>query len=161
MPESTVKVAAVQAAPVFLDTGASLEKALTLIQKAAAEGARLIVFPEAFLPAWPAWVDEVLPGEDAAWHLRLLEQSVVVPGPVTERLAEAARAAGARLVMGVDEREEHGGTVYNTLLYFDANGRLLGKHRKLVPTHAERLVWGMGTAPTCRSTRPRWVGSAA
>jgi nitrilase len=69
---------------------------------------------------------------------------VVVPGPVTERLATAARAAGAQLVMGIDEREAHGGTVYNTLLYFDADGRLLGKHRKLVPTHAERLVWGMG-----------------
>jgi nitrilase len=144
MSESTVKVAAVQAAPVFLDLEASLQKALGLIEKAAAEGARLIVFPEAFLPAWPAWVDEVLPGEDAAWHLRLLEQSVVVPGPVTERLATAARAAGAQLVMGIDEREAHGGTVYNTLLYFDADGRLLGKHRKLVPTHAERLVWGMG-----------------
>jgi nitrilase len=69
---------------------------------------------------------------------------VVVPGPVTERLGAAARAAGAQLVMGIDEREAHGGTVYNTLLYFDADGRLLGKHRKLVPTHAERLVWGMG-----------------
>ena len=86
MSESNVKVAAVQAAPVFLDLEASLEKALGLIEKAAAEGARLVVFPEAFLPAWPAWVDEVLPGEDAAWHLRLLEQSVVVPGP---RKAEA------------------------------------------------------------------------
>ena len=144
MSESSVKVAAVQAAPVFLDLEASLEKALGLIEKAAAEGARLVVFPEAFLPAWPAWVDEVLPGEDEAWHLRLLEQSVVVPGPVTERLAEAARDTGVHLVMGVDERDEHGGTIYNSLLYFDADGRLLGKHRKLVPTHAERLVWGMG-----------------
>ena len=144
MSESNAKVAAVQAAPVFLDLEASLEKALGLIEKAAAEGARLVVFPEAFLPAWPAWVDEVLPGEDEAWHLRLLEQSVVVPGPVTERLAEAARDTGVHLVMGVDERDEHGGTIYNSLLYFDADGRLLGKHRKLVPTHAERLVWGMG-----------------
>jgi len=144
MSESNVKVAAVQAAPVFLDLEASLEKALGLIEKAAAEGARLVVFPEAFLPAWPAWVDEVLPGEDEAWHLRLLEQSVVVPGPVAERLAAAARDTGVHLVMGVDERDEHGGTIYNSLLYFDADGRLLGKHRKLVPTHAERLVWGMG-----------------
>ena len=144
MAESKVKVAAVQAAPVFLDLEASLQKAEGLIEKAAAEGARLVVFPEAFLPAWPAWVDEVLPGEDAAWYLRLLEQSVVVPGPVTARLGAAARAAGVQLVMGVNEREEHGGTIYNTILYFDPEGRLLGRHRKLVPTHAERLVWGMG-----------------
>jgi nitrilase len=148
MPESKVKVAAIQAAPVFLDLEASLQKALRLIEKAAADGAELLVFPEAFLPAWPAWVDEVLPGEDQAWHLRLLEQSVVVPGPVTERLGAAARAAGVHLVMGVDEREANGGTVYNAILYFGADGRLLGRHRKLVPTHAERLVWGWATAPT-------------
>jgi nitrilase len=144
MSKSTVKVAAVQAAPVFLDLKGSLRKALGLIEKAAAEGAQLVVFPEAFLPAWPAWVDEVLPGEDEAWHVRLLEQSVVVPGPVTERLGAAAQRAGVHLVMGVNEREEHGGTVYNTLVYLGPDGSLLGKHRKLMPTHAERLVWGMG-----------------
>ena len=145
-----VKVASVQAAPVFLDLEASVGKAEALIEKAAVEGARLVVFPEAFLPAWPAWVDEVLPGEDAAWHVRLLEQSVVVPGPVTERLGAAARDAGVQLVMGVNEREEHGSTIYNTILFFDADGGLLGKHRKLVPTHAERLVWGMGDGSDLR-----------
>jgi nitrilase len=144
MSASMVKVAAVQAAPVFLDLEASLDKALGLIEKAAAEGAQLVVFPEVFLPAWPAWVDEVLPGEDAAWHLRLLDQSVVVPGPVTQRLGAAARTAGVHLVMGVNEREAHGSTIYNTLVYLDPDGRLLGTHRKLMPTHAERLVWGMG-----------------
>ncbi|MER7457941.1 carbon-nitrogen hydrolase family protein [Micromonospora sp. NPDC126480] len=144
MAESTVRVAAIQAAPVLLDLEASLQKATELIGIAAANGAELIVFPEAFLPGPPVWVDEVLPGEDAAWHLRLLEQSVVVPGPVTDRLGGVARDAGVHLVMGVNERDEHGGTVYNTILYFGPDGRLLGKHRKLVPTHAERLVWGMG-----------------
>jgi nitrilase len=144
MPESTVKVAAIQAAPVLLDLDASLRKAAELIETAAANGARLLVFPEAFLPGPPVWIDEVLPGEDAVWYLRLLEQSVVVPGPVTDRLGKAARDAGVHLVIGVNERELHGGTVYNTILYFDPDGRLLGKHRKLVPTHAERLVWGMG-----------------
>jgi predicted amidohydrolase len=94
--ESTVTVAAIQAAPVFLDLEASLQKALGLIETAA-NGAQLLVFPEAFLPAPPVWVDEVLPGEDAAWHIRLLEQSVVVPGPVTERLGAAARHTGVHL----------------------------------------------------------------
>src|SRR4030095_11550305 len=144
MSQWPMKVAAAQAAPVFLDLEASLQKALTLIEKAAAEGARLVVFPEAFLPAWPAWVDEGLPGADEALHLRLLEQAVVVPGPVTERLGAAARAAGVHLVMGVNEREANGGTVYNTILYLGDDGRLLGRHRKLVPTHAERLGSGVG-----------------
>ena len=144
MATARVRVAAVQAAPVFLDLEASLDKAVRLIAEAAAEGAQLVAFPEAFLPAWPAWIDEVLPGEDAAWHVRLLEQSVVVPGPVTDRLGQAAREAGVHVVIGVNEREERGGTVYNTTVYCGPGGRLLGKHRKLVPTHAERLVWGMG-----------------
>jgi predicted amidohydrolase len=101
----------------------------------------------------------VLPGEDAAWHVRLLEQSVVVPGPVTEQLGTPARQAGVHLVMGVDEREEHGSTVYNTLLYFGPDGRLLGKHRKLMPTHAGGWCGAWGTAPTWRCTRPRSAGS--
>jgi nitrilase len=150
MPESTVRVAAIQAAPVMLDLDASVRKAAELIETAAANGARLLVFPEAFLPGPPIWIDEVLPGEDAVWYLRLLEQSVVVPGPVTDRLGKAARDAGVHLVIGVNERDRHGGTVYNSILYFAPDGRLLGKHRKLVPTHAERLVWGMGDGSDLR-----------
>ncbi len=156
-----VKVAAVQAAPVFLDLEASLGKAEALIEKAAAEGASLVVFPEAFLPAWPAWVDEVLPGEDAAWHVRLLEQSVVVPGPVTERLGAAARDAGVQLVMGVDEREEHGSTIYNTILYLDADGAAA---RQAPQADADpRRAAGVGHGGRLRpdaSTRPPSAGWA-
>jgi len=140
----TVRVAAVQAAPVFLDLSASVDKAIDLVAQACADGAQLVVLPEAFLPAWPAWVDEVLPGEDAVWYVRLLEEAVVVPSATTVRLADAARDNHAFVVIGVNERDEVGSTLYNTLLYFGPDGRLLGKHRKLVPTHAERLVWGMG-----------------
>lgn len=139
-----VRVAAVQAAPVLLDLEASSTRATALIAEAAAGGARLIVFPEAFLPGPPLWVDELLPGRDEAWHLRLLQQSVTVPGPTTERIGAAAREAGAHVVVGVNEVERGGGTVYNATLTFADDGRLIGRHRKLVPTHAERLVWGMG-----------------
>lgn len=139
-----VRVAAVQAAPVFLNLSASVDKAIGLIAKACADGAQLVVLPEAFLPAWPAWVDEVLPGEDEVWHVRLLDEAVVVPSATTVRLADAARDNHAYVVIGVNERDEVGATVYNTLLYFGPDGNLLGKHRKLMPTHAERLVWGMG-----------------
>src|SRR4029453_12775396 len=118
-------------------------------------------FPEAFLPAWPAWVDEVLPGEDEAWHLRLLEQSVVVPGAGTERLGAAARGAGVQLVMGVDEREEHGGTVYNTVLYLDADGRLLICWENYMPL-ARFAISAQGVdiwvAPTLATHEP-WVAS--
>jgi nitrilase len=140
----TVRVAAVQDAPVLLDQDACLTQVDELTEVAAAQGARLVAFPEAFVPGPPIWIDAVLPGDDAEWHVRLLAESVVVPGPAVDRLAATARRAGVVLVVGIDEREERGGTVYNSVLIFDSDGSLLGHHRKLVPTHAERLVWGMG-----------------
>jgi nitrilase len=144
-----VKAAAVQATPVFLDLGATLKKAIALIEEASSEGAELIVFPEAFLPTYPDWVWRVVWDDVAeALYGRLLENSVVVPGPVTEAIGEAAAQAGSYVAMGVNEREEHGGTVYNTLLTFGPDGALLGKHRKLMPTGGERLVWGMGDGST-------------
>jgi nitrilase len=142
MPIAKVVAAAVQAAPVFLDRDATVEKVTRLIKEAAAGGAGLVVFPEAFLPGYPDWVWRLAPWSDRAWYERLYDESVEVPGPATDALAAAAREASTYLSIGVNERE--GGTLYNTLLYFAPDGSLLGKHRKLMPTGAERLVWGQG-----------------
>ena len=139
-----IRVAAVQAAPVFLDHDATTEKACRLIKEAGAEGAQLVVFPEAFIPAYPDWVWRRRPWDDgpADWSGRLFANAVPIPGPATVALGEAARAAGTYVAIGVNERE--GGTLYNTLLFVGADGAVLGKHRKLMPTGGERLVWGFG-----------------
>jgi nitrilase len=144
----SVKVAAVQATPVFLDRAATLDKSCGLVEKAAAEGAHVIVFPETFIPTYPDWVWRTAPWNDSGWWGRLLDQSVVVPSETTERLGLAAAEAGAYVVMGVNERERNGSTIYNTLLYFGPAGTLLGKHRKLMPTGGERVAWGMGDGST-------------
>ena len=145
-----VRAAAVQASPVFLDRDATTEKACSLIDKAAADGAGLIVFPETFVPAYPDWVWRTTPFSGASANLfaRLLDQSVVVPGPVTDAIGEAAARSSAYVSIGVNERERNGSTLYNTQLYFAADGSLVAKHRKLVPTGGERLVWGMGDGST-------------
>ncbi len=146
-----VRVAAIQATPVFLDLDATVEKACDLIAEAGRQGARLAVFPEGFLPSYPFWAWFIPPYKTMALrelYDELLRQSVVVPGPVVDRLSRAAREAGVTVVMGVNERnaEASGTTLYNSLLFIGADGRLLGKHRKLVPTVAERLVHGQGDA---------------
>lgn len=143
------RVAAVQAAHVLLDQQACLAKALTLIEQAAAQGARIIVFPEVFIPGTPLWMDSrpIWDG-DEDWYALLVEHAVVVPGPVTQALGAAAEAAGAFVVMSVQERDPHGSTIYNTTLYLGPDGDLLGKHRKLVPTGSERTVWGRGDGST-------------
>jgi len=139
------KVAAVQAAYVLMDREATTSKVEQLIGSAAAEGARLIVFPEVFVPGTPIWIDAVpIWDGDEAWFARLVDQAVVVPSPTTDRIGTAARKARAYVVVGVDEREPHGTTIYNTILYFGPDGQLIDKHRKLVPTGSERTVWGMG-----------------
>jgi len=147
--DSRFKIAAVQAAPVFLDRDATIEKACGLIREAGAGGARLVVFPEAFVPAYPLWIWYIPPGRTAELrelYAELLEQAVTVPGDATERLGAAAREAGVHLAIGVNEvnAEASGTTLYNSILYFDADGRLLGRHRKLVPTAGERLIHAQG-----------------
>lgn len=138
-------VAAVQAAYVLMDREATTDQVEQLIGTAAGQGAELIVFPEVFVPGTPIWIDSVpIWDGDEAWFARLVDQAVVVPSPTTERIAAAAQDAGAYVVVGVDEREPQGTTIFNTLLYFGPDGRLLNKHRKLMPTGSERTVWGMG-----------------
>jgi predicted amidohydrolase len=146
---SSVTIAAVQAAYVLMDQEATLAKAVELLAKAAAGGARIVVFPEVFIPGNPVWIDgQPIWDGDGAWYAMLVDQAVTVPGPVTDRLGVAAQDAGVYLVIGVDEREPHGATIYNTTLYFGPDGGLLGKHRKLMPTGSERTVWGMGDGST-------------
>ena len=132
-----------------MDREATTAKVEQLIADAADLGARLIVFPEVFVPGTPLWIDTVpIWDNDEAWYARLVDQAVVVPSPTTDRIGAAARQAGAYVVIGVNERQPHGATIYNTLLYFGPDGQLLGTHRKLVPTGSERTVWGMGDGST-------------
>jgi nitrilase len=151
-----VRVAVVQAAPVLFDREATVAKACQLITDAAAQGAQLILFPEAFIPAYPRGlgfgtvVGSRSPAGRRRWE-RYWANAVDGPGHVTQALGAAARQAGAYLAMGVIERDKPGtagGTLYCTLLYFGPDGRLLGLHRKLKPTGAERLIWGEGDGST-------------
>ncbi len=146
---ATVKAAAVQAAYVLMDQQACVDKAVRLIGEAAEQGAQIVVFPEAFIPGTPIWIDSrpIWDG-DEQWFAMLADQAVVVPGPVTDALGDAARETGTYVVIGVEEREPHGSTIYNTTLYLGPAGVLLAKHRKLMPTGSERTVWGMGDGST-------------
>jgi nitrilase len=145
----TVRVAAIQATPVILDAEATIDKAVGLLGEAAAGGAKLAVLPETFVPLYPsnAWAKRAVAfgGEDndELWR-RLWENSVDVPGPLVDRLIDACREQDLHLAIGVNEREsERPGSLYNTLLVLSGEGVLL-KHRKLVPTHHERLFHGAG-----------------
>jgi nitrilase len=146
----TVRVACVQAEPVVLDRAATVAKLARLTADAAGQGARLVVFPETFVPAYPssAWAKRLAgwadPNAKAAFGL-LAAESVAVPGPDVDRMCEVAREHDVWLVVGVSEVDpERPGTLYNTLLYFAPDGTLAQRHRKLVPTNHERLVWGPG-----------------
>jgi len=145
-------VASVQATPIFMDRAATTEKACGLIAEAASNGAKVVVFPEVFVPGYPDWV-HVLPGGSpmhGRLYATLLDQSVTIPGPEVDRLCKAAKQARTYVVMGLNERnaEASGGSIYNTLLYIDDKGQVMGRHRKLVPTAAERLVWAAGDGST-------------
>jgi nitrilase len=143
----TVRVAAVQATPAILDAEASVAKASELIERAAADGAELVVLPETFVPLYPsqAWAAPAASfgRMEELWE-RLWENSVDIPGPLVDELVEACRRSETLCAIGVNEREaDHSGTLYNTLLLLGPEG-ILWKHRKLMPTHHERLFHGIG-----------------
>jgi len=145
------KAAVVQAAPVAFDRAATLVKVHELAGKAAADGAKLVVFPEAFVSAYPKGLDfgarvGMRSPEGRDDFRRYFDSAVDVPGPAAEELAGIAREHDVHLVIGVIERD--GGTLYCTVLFFDNEGVFLGKHRKLMPTAMERLVWGFGDGST-------------
>lgn len=136
------KVAAVHAASMFLDLEGTVEKSIGFIDEAGAAGARLVAFPETYAPGYPFWIWTHTPTTGAPLFAELFANAVEVPGPATDAIGEAARRAGTYVVWGVVERD--GGTLYNTLVYFDDQGRVMGRHRKLQPTHVERSIWGRG-----------------
>ncbi|MBM3668520.1 MAG: carbon-nitrogen hydrolase family protein [Actinobacteria bacterium] len=145
------RAAAVQAAPVFLDTDATIAKACSLIAEAGAGGAGLVVFPEVFVPGYPYWNWTMTPIAGSPWFERLFKAAVDIPGPHIDRLCAAARDAGAFVVMGVNERDPYSmGTLYNTLVFISDRGEVLGTHRKLVPTWAEKLTWAGGDGSSLR-----------
>lgn len=146
-------VAVVQAAPVFLDREATLEKACRLIAEAAGQGAQLIVFPEGFVPAYPDWVWLVPPGEQGMLdelYAELVANSVSIPDSATQRLCAAAAKAKAYVAIGLSERNRgaSNASLYNSLLYINPNGEIMGVHRKLLPTSGERMVWAQGDGST-------------
>lgn len=151
--QKTFTVAAAQAVPVFLDRKATVEKACDLIAEAGRKGAGLIVFPEAFIPTYPNWVWVVPSGKVAllnGLYAELVENAVTISDDTTKKLCRAAKKAKIYVVMGINERntEASNASLYNTLLYIDALGNVMGKHRKLVPTGGERLVWAQGDGST-------------
>jgi nitrilase len=145
----TVGVA--QQTPAVLDLAGCIDKAARLIAEAGRHGIRLLAFPEAWIPTYPLWCDA---GTFGLWdhepskklQARLVRNSLAVPSPETAALCRAARESRVAVVMGANEREPNGSTLYNALLFIDEEGRLLARRRKLVPTFGERLVWGYGDA---------------
>lgn len=148
------KAAAVQAAPVFLDPLATVDKAVSLIHEAARNGASLIVFPEVFVPGYPYWNWITDPVTGSAWFERLIKTSIFVPGPEIQAICNAAAANMVHVVMGVNERSAHSlGALYNTLVFIGPDGAIFNKHRKLVPTWAEKLTWTGGDGSSLKVTQ--------
>jgi nitrilase len=144
----TVKLGAAHVAPVFMDAMASADKACKWIERAADERVEILVFPEVFLPGFPYWINLYPPLVQAGLNRAYQDESVEVPGAAVAALQDAARRCGVTVVMGASERHSGGRTCYNSSILIDADGSLLGVHRKLKPTYAERYIWGQGDGST-------------
>jgi len=144
------KIAIVQESPIFLDREKTIEMAVGLVEKAAKSGAELVVFPEAFISGYPAWIWRLRPGGD--WglneelHTRLLNSSVDIDNNELSSLCEVARKNKITIVCGLNERDgkQSRATIYNTAVIIGEDGSILNRHRKLMPTNPERMVWGFG-----------------
>lgn len=160
-PHRKVRAAAAQIAPDLASTDGTLARVLETLRDAAKQGVELIVFPETFVPYYPYFSFVQPPVLQGADHLLLMQRAPTLPGPVTDAVAAAARELGMVVVLGVNERDH--GSLYNTQLVFDADGRLVLKRRKITPTYHERMVWGQGDGAglTAVDTRAGRVGALA
>ncbi len=156
MLNNIIKVAAAQLVPEYLNKEKTIDKASSAIAEAGKNGAKLIVFPEVFISGYPDWI-WLIPNSKGAdlnsLYLKLVENAVSIPSEDTTKLCEAAKKANINVVIGMNEinSETSGASLFNTLLFIDDNGEILGKHRKLVPTGGERLIWAQGDGSTLRS----------
>lgn len=151
-----VKVAVAQLSPHFLDKQKTIAKACAAIAEAGHNGAELVVFPEAFVSGYPDWVWLIPNSQGAdlnALYVQLVEQAVSIPDSSTQQLCRAAKKAGIHVVMGLHERnkETSNASLYNSLLFINDQGEVLGTHRKLIPTGGERLIWAQGDGRTLRA----------
>ena len=138
------KAAAVQTSPVFLNVDKTVDKAISIIMEAAANGASLVAFPEVFVAGYPYWNWIMTPVQGSKWYERLYKSAVTSEGAEMQRIFKAAKENNIHVVIGINERGQSFGEIYNTNLIIDNNGILIGKHRKLVPTWAEKLTWTSG-----------------
>jgi len=150
------KIASAQLTPVFLDREKTIEKACNAILEAGEKEAKLIVFPEAFISGYPDWV-WLIPNSKGAelneLYVKLVDNAISIPDDSTRKLCNAAKQAGISVVMGMHERntETSGTSLFNSLLFINDEGEILGKHRKLIPTGGERLVWAQGDGSSFQS----------
>jgi aliphatic nitrilase len=160
-PSRRVRAAAIQMSPVLFDRAATTKKVCSLVEEAGRRGAELAVFGETVIPYYPYFSFIKPPAAAGADHLQLIAESVDVPGPTTDAIAQAARKSGVVVAVGVNERDH--GTLYNTQLVFDADGTLALARRKITPTFHERMIWGQGDGSGLRAvaTRVGRIGALA